>query len=60
MNKQEFTAHYIATFLAAYAASNYDMNCLADKAPADYVQPVDVAASLANEAWTKLQLFMTK
>lgn len=60
MEKKTFIAFYMATFLAAYTAQNYDMNCLAGNPPKDHHQPIEDAATLAGEAWTKLQAFMTK
>lgn len=53
MNKKDFIAHYIASFLASYAAVSYDMNCLAQNDKP--FQPVEDAMRLAVQAWDELQ-----
>jgi hypothetical protein len=59
MNKQGFISSYIATFLATYAAQNYDMNCLAGKTAEQYHHPVEDAAVLADAAWKEVSKSLT-
>jgi hypothetical protein len=59
MDRKTFISHYIATFLATYAAQNYEMNCLASKTAEQYSHPVEDAAALADAAWKELTKSLT-
>ena len=52
MNKKQFKAHYVATFLASYMASRYDSDCQNGHPNEPYNhQPVEDAIFLADKAW---------
>lgn len=51
-SKEEFIERYATTFLATYAAVNYDDNCMRGKSAQ---HPVEDAFFLAREAWDEVQ-----
>jgi len=53
MNEDDFKKTYIATFLAAYAAKQYDFNCQTGWEK-DF-PPIEDSQTLAQDAWNKLQ-----
>lgn len=53
MLESRFKSQYIAGFLAARAAHDYDRNC--QEGWVDQSQPIEDAACLADEAWDQLK-----
>lgn len=56
MEKEEFIRQYVVTFLASYAAEQYDFNCQTGWKNRD--QPIEDAYCLAEEAWEQLKATM--
>lgn len=52
MDKETFLNQYIVTFLASYAAEQYDFNCAHGRW---HDHNVEDAMFLAGEAWDELQ-----
>lgn len=50
MNEQQFKDQYVATFLASYMASRYNLDCI-NGHPIAGNQPLEDAMFLADEAW---------
>lgn len=55
MTKEQFIAHYAATFMASWSAYKYDDVCLMDQQHVLDHQPIEDALFLAEIAWTKYQ-----
>lgn len=52
MNKEQFVANYVSTFLASYMASRYDNDCINGHQGEPYNhQPIEDAMFLAEKAW---------
>jgi hypothetical protein len=53
MTKSEFKAHFLATFLASYAAQRYDDACMRGDQDKLSNHPIEDAEHLAETAWEK-------
>lgn len=55
MNEKEFKTHYVASFLASYAASHFDDHCMSGwQNNPHHNQPVEDAVFLSDLAWDQL------
>lgn len=55
MNEKAFKDHFAATFLASWAAVNYDDACIRDQHERLNHPPADDAKFLADKAWEEWQ-----
>jgi hypothetical protein len=53
MTEAEFKGHFVATFLACYAAQRYDDACARGEHDRLQRHPVEDAAELAETAWVQ-------
>ena len=53
MEEKLFKLQFITTFLASYAATNYDDCCARGKHETLYNLPVEDAEDIAHNAWLK-------
>lgn len=55
MDEKAFKTHFIATFLAAWVASNYEESCIRGQHERLNHPPAEDAEFLANKAWEELK-----